>query len=123
MAEVNLIIDGRGYGIACDDGQEQRVKQLGKYVDDRLRQLTGGGNATNKAQSMVLTSLLLADEVFDLTDRLDKSNQQNETASTDKIIAYQGLNPQDEQNITNLIGMMADKVEHLTARAKAKRRA
>lgn len=123
MAEVNLIIDGRGYGIACDDGQEQRVKQLGKYVDDRLRQLTGGGNATNKAQSMVLTSLLLADEVFDLTDRLDKSNQQNETASTDKIITYQGLNPQDEQNITNLIGMMADKVEHLTARAKARRRA
>ena len=123
MAEVNLIIDGRGYGIACDDGQEQRVKQLGKYVDDRLRQLTGGGNATNKAQSMVLTSLLLADEVFDLTERLDKSTQQNETVSTDKIITYQGLNPQDEQNITNLIGMMADKVEHLTARAKAKRRA
>ena len=123
MAEVNLIIDGRGYGIACDDGQEQRVKQLGKYVYDRLRQLTGGGNATNKAQSMVLTSLLLADEVFDLTERLDKSTQQNETVSTDKIITYQGLNPQDEQNITNLIGMMADKVEHLTARAKAKRRA
>lgn len=118
MAEVHLIIDGRSYGIACDDGQEQRVQQLGSYVDSRLKGVTQGGNANNKAQSMVLTSLLLADEVFELNEKLLTSAQQPDVAGAEKYITYQGLPPQDEQNITNLIGAMADKVERLTARAK-----
>ena len=117
MAEVTIMIDGRNYGIACDDGQEPRVKALGNYVDERLRQLVGG-NASSKAQSMVLTSLLLADEVFDLSEKLEKSAVSPQSAANEKYITYQGLPPQDEQNITNLIGMMADKVERLTARAK-----
>ena len=115
MAEVNIMIDGRSYGIACDDGQEQHVQQLGQFVDQRLKQITHGSNSANKVQSMVLTSLVLADELQDTRDKLQQAAQDS---SGDKIITYQGLTPQDEQNVTNLIGMMADKVERLTARAK-----
>lgn len=39
MAEVNLSIYGKSYGIACDDGQEDRVLELGGYVDARLREI------------------------------------------------------------------------------------
>lgn len=117
MSEVNLMIDGRSYSIACDDGQEQRVQQLGKYVDQRMREMNGG-NAANKAQSMMLTSLVLADEVFDLHDKLAKAQQNEAQASAEKYVTYQGLTPQDEQNITNIIATMADKVEKLTARAR-----
>ena len=36
MAEVNLIIDGRTYGVACDDGQERR--DASRVSDDAGRQ-------------------------------------------------------------------------------------
>jgi cell division protein ZapA len=119
MAEVNLAIDGRNYAIACDDGQEPRLQQLAKFVDQRLREVSGGGN--NKAQNMILASLVLADEVFDLNERLNKATQGNQdSVQGSGRIEYLGLAPNDEQNVVNLIGQMAAKVEKLTARVQKK---
>jgi cell division protein ZapA len=109
MAEVNLLIDGRTYGVACDDGQERRVQQLGTYIDQRLREVARGSGAANKAQLMVLTSLLLADEVFDLRQAANANTQAPQ-------VVYQGLTPQDEQEITSAIGQLAARVGKLTAR-------
>lgn len=54
MAEVTLEINGRNYGITCEDGQEQRVKDLGVYVDSRLKEITKAGAASNDMHLMVL---------------------------------------------------------------------
>ncbi len=122
MAEVNLTIDGRNYGIACDDGQESRLKQLGGYVEQRLREVSGGGASVNKAQTMVLTSLVLADEIFDLNEKLSAAPQVGGVAANGAahIIEYQGMTPHEEQNVVNIIGQMAAKVEKLTARVQKK---
>lgn len=65
MAQVNVAIHGKVYGIACDDGQERRVQELAGYVDMRLREIAGAGAATNESHLLVLTALVLADEIFD----------------------------------------------------------
>ena len=74
-----------------------------------------GGGAANKAQLMVLTSLLLADEVFDLRDTMSQAANVNTQLPQQEVI-YQGLTPQDEQEITSAIGRLAARVEKLTAR-------
>jgi len=48
MAQVTLTINGRNYGITCDDGQEQRVMDLGHYVDERIKALSKAGAASNE---------------------------------------------------------------------------
>ncbi len=68
MAEVNLSINGRAYGIACDDGQESRVSDLGRYVDERLREISRAGAASSESHLLVLTALILADEIYDLRE-------------------------------------------------------
>lgn len=121
MAEVNLTIDGRVYGIACDDGQERRVEQLGRYIDERLRQIAHGSGANNKSQLMVLTALLLADEVFDLRSTLDRAaneNQQLQEQSAANTVVYQGLTPEDESHLSGAIGRLAARVEKLTSRVQ-----
>lgn len=120
MAEVNLAIDGRSYPIACDDGQERRVQQLGSYVDQRMKEVAIAG-ANNKTQALVLASLVLADEVFDLNEKLAGAARENaHLATQEKTISYQGLFPNEEQNIVTAIGQMAAKVEKLTARIQKK---
>lgn len=64
MARVEIAINGRTYTVACDEGQEDRVRELGAYVDDKLKSLGGGG--ASEAQLLVLTSLVLADELIEL---------------------------------------------------------
>ena len=120
MAEVNLTIDGRTYPVACDDGQERRLLQLGSYVDQRMREASVAGSA-NKTQAMVLASLMLADEVFDVSEKLATAQDAVQNAApvtANTKIEYQGLSPNDEQNVINLIGQMAAKVEKLTSRVQ-----
>lgn len=77
MAEVTLTINGRNYGITCDDGQEQRVIDLGHYVDARYKDIMRAGAAHNETHLLVLTAIMLADEVFDLRDGISNNNQVN----------------------------------------------
>ncbi len=74
MAEVTLRINGRNYGLACDDGQEERVKALGAYVDQRVKEIAQAGMASSESHLMFLLSIILADEVFELKDGLAAAN-------------------------------------------------
>jgi cell division protein ZapA len=86
MAEVTLSINGRNYGISCDNGQEQRVRELGRYIDHKVKEIAHAGAANNESHLMVLASLMLADEVFDLRQEVSsvaseiKGNKGDETA-------------------------------------------
>lgn len=121
MADVNLLIDGRSYSVACDEGQEKRLSQLGAYVDARMRD-TGIAGTNNKGQAMALASLVLADEIFDMNEKLSSMEKALSEAhgQVTTQIEYQGLSPKDEQNVVDLIGQMAAKVEKLTARVQKK---
>ena len=117
MGEVNVTIDGRSYGIACDAGQEPRIQQLGKYINQRMGELSNGSGANNKAQLMVLTALVLADEVFDLKDNIARvANTNQQLQREPKQTVYQGLAPQEEKEITQAISALAAKVEKLSKR-------
>lgn len=121
MPEVNVLIDGRSYGISCDYGQEARVQQLGRYVDQKIRTVTGGDPNANKSQSIVLASLILADEVFELSERIEKSplsNPNSQPQTTEPSVVYEGMAPEEEQKITSVIAHLASKVEKLKARAQ-----
>ena len=63
MAQVDVQINGRYYAVACDDGQESRVRELAAYIDERVRQLGGSGS---EPQLLALAGIMLADEIFEL---------------------------------------------------------
>ncbi|MCG5240359.1 cell division protein ZapA [Azospirillum doebereinerae] len=66
MAQVDIDVNGRAYRMLCEDGQEGRLRELASYVDGRLKQLTGGGKSGSEAQMMLMTCLVLADELQDV---------------------------------------------------------
>jgi len=66
MAQVDIDVNGRAYRMLCEDGQEERLRELASYVEDRLKQLTGGGKNGSEAQMMLMTCLVLADELQDV---------------------------------------------------------
>lgn len=70
MSTVNLIIHGRTYGVGCDEGQERRVRDLGQYIDRRVRDIAQatGGSAAAESHLLVLACLVMADDLFDTRD-------------------------------------------------------
>jgi cell division protein ZapA len=63
MARVDIEVNGRLYQLNCEDGQEQRLRDLAGILDERLKQVTGGGRSGSDAQMLVLTALVLVDEL------------------------------------------------------------
>lgn len=103
MAEVNVLINGRNYGIACDDGQEQRVLDLSRYVDSRVKEIAKAGAATTEGHLLVLASILLADEVFDLKDGMVAVQRESRTGAR--------LTEQDEGDIVTIIDQLAARID------------
>lgn len=103
MAEVNVLINGRNYGIACDDGQEQRVLDLGRYVDARLKEIAKAGAASTESHLLVLTALVLADEIFDLKDGMVAVQRESKAGIR--------LSEQDEGDIVAIIDQLAARID------------
>lgn len=123
MATVSLMIDGRAYDVSCDDGQEQRVKALGQFIDQRVREIAGAGGsgASNKSQLLVLTSMMLADEIFDAREELARiAKDKNKTPVTVKPAPeqpiFQGLSPDEEAALTREISRLATRIDSLSTR-------
>ena len=65
MAKVDISINGRLYAVACDEGQQGRVRDLAGMIEERVQALTGSApvGSFGETQILVLAGLMLADEL------------------------------------------------------------
>ena len=127
MAEINMPIHGKNYAVACDGGQERRVADLGRYVDARLREIAGAGAASTEAHLLVLTSLVLADEIYELREALQGLERQmagmaGELRRREQLDeaaqAQEASEPSDddEEDIMDAINHLAARIDSVAAR-------
>ncbi len=73
MSQVIISIKDREYPIACEDGQEGRILQLARVVDEKAKSLGSGASQISEGLLLAMISLLLADE---LTEAKNGKTQQ-----------------------------------------------
>jgi len=72
MAEVELVIAGRSYRLACRDGEEANLKAAGAMVDAKSREALAGLGTLSESRQLLFAALLLADQLVDgRTDQID----------------------------------------------------
>jgi len=72
MGQVSVPVNGRSYAITCDDGQETRIRRLAQYVDAKVAEFVG---------LLLLAALVIADELSDANDALERERNRAENAS------------------------------------------
>ena len=65
MAEVDLIIAGRSYKVACRTGEEDNLRAAGALVDAKSREALAGLGTLSESRQLLFASLLLADQIVD----------------------------------------------------------
>jgi cell division protein ZapA len=65
MAQVTITINGRNFPVACNDGEERRTEELGRYVDAKVRGFVRELGQVGETRLLVLAALVLADELAD----------------------------------------------------------
>jgi len=65
MAEVDVIIAGRPYRVACRDGEEDNLRAAARLVDAKSREALTGLGTLSEARQLLFAGLLLADQLME----------------------------------------------------------
>jgi cell division protein ZapA len=60
---VTVTINARQFRMACEDGQEDHLRQLAKELDERIGALRGQFGEIGDARLTVMAALMVADEL------------------------------------------------------------
>ena len=105
MAQVEVKINGRNYQIACDDGQEAHLAQLGEYIDKRVQELVSAVGQVGDSRLLVMTSLLLADELSETYADLKRTS-----GAADAAISAEEM----EERLAGIVDAATARIEAVT---------
>lgn len=69
MPLVNVMVNGRAYTIACDDGEEGHLKELASQVDAKAREVLASVGQVGDTRMLLMAALLIADEHHELSGK------------------------------------------------------
>jgi cell division protein ZapA len=70
MGQVTVTVNGRTYRLQCGDGEERRLIELATHVGNRIDGLAAEFGQVGDDRLLLMTALLVADELWDVRERL-----------------------------------------------------
>ena len=62
MAQITVSVNNRTYSIACDDGEEEHLRDLARYVDAQVMELVRNVGQISESRLLLMGALLIADQ-------------------------------------------------------------
>ena len=75
MANVNIKFNNKDYLLSCDDGQEESLKSLTKFLDKKYSELQDKLGNIGENKLLLITTIQLIDDYFDLKQRVTKQKK------------------------------------------------
>lgn len=77
MGQVTVSFNNQEHHLACQDGGEERLLELAAYVDKRAAVLQEHLGKVGDTRLLLMTSIMLADELQDMNDGEMPSNAES----------------------------------------------
>ncbi len=72
MGQVTVNINGRGYTVGCDSGQEDHIAELAGYLDHHIGQMKESMGAVGDMRLLLLAGIMVADELSETVAKLEE---------------------------------------------------
>ena len=82
MANVNIKFNNKDYLLSCDDGQEESLKKLTKFLDKKYSELKDKLGNIGENKLLLITTIQLIDEYFDLKRRVTQQKSKLDNLSS-----------------------------------------
>ncbi|WP_020594408.1 cell division protein ZapA [Kiloniella laminariae] len=112
MAQVTLNVNGRKYSISCQDGQEDHLLGLSKYINQKIDELRGSMGQVSEAHLLLMAGLLLADELHEAYIQIDDGK----TVGGEKSSANGDV---EAEQVAAALESCADRLEDIAARLES----
>ena len=117
MAQVNLTVNGRVYRMACEDGEEEHVTELGARFNAAIDELRGALGEIGDQRLMVMAGILMTDRLDDAERRLKRAEQdvrELKDRSSNSAMRIDSL----EENFATALENAAERIERLADRLR-----
>ncbi|HEX4026447.1 MAG TPA: cell division protein ZapA [Rhizomicrobium sp.] len=115
MPLVNVMVNNRAYTIACDEGEEEHLKDLAQHVDQKAREVLASVGQVGDTRMLLMAALLMADEHHDLTDKVAAGAQAANASSGEKRSLHLRVE-QAESDAADVLESAAKRLEDIAAR-------
>ena len=82
MANVNIKFNNKDYLLSCDDGQEESLKKLTKFLDNKYSELKDKLGNIGENKLLLITTIQLIDEYFDLKQKVTNQKKKLDEISS-----------------------------------------
>tara|TARA_B100001093_G_C26578024_1_gene905957 strand:+ start:377 stop:823 length:447 start_codon:yes stop_codon:yes gene_type:complete len=101
MANINIKFNNKDYLLSCDDGQEESLKKLTKFLDKKYSELKDKLGNIGENKLLLITSIQLIDEYFDLKQKVTNQKKKLDEISNKfkeiKALAIQYKENKDDE--------------------------
>lgn len=120
MGQVTIRVNGRTYNVACDDGQEARLIQLSKVIDQKAKIVAQSVGSVGDGFLLLMTSLLIADELDETRTEVSRLERLVARAGTadgaDPDFVEERARAEIEGRVADVIDEAVRKVEDIAGR-------
>ena len=100
MANVNIKFNNKDYLLSCDDGQEESLKKLTKFLDKKYSELKDKLGNIGENKLLLITTIQLIDEYFDLKQKVSSQKKKlDEISNKFKEIRTLAIKYKDRKDI------------------------
>ena len=100
MANVNIKFNNKDYLLSCDDGQEESLKRLTKFLDNKYAELKDKLGNIGENKLLLITTIQLIDEYFDLKQKvMFQKTKLDEISNKFKEIKTLAIKYKDDKDI------------------------
>jgi cell division protein ZapA len=117
MPLVNVLLNGRAYTVACDEGEEDHVRALGEFLDKRVRELSGSVGQVGDARLLLMAGLVVADELNEALADLDERDRKIVALKEQLGATQPGAETQNE--IADVLDSASARIEAIAAKLAA----
>ncbi|UZF95121.1 cell division protein ZapA [Bosea sp. NBC_00550] len=110
MPQVNVMIAGKAYRMACGEGEEPHLEGLAKFYDDKIGEMRQAFGEIGDMRLHVMAALMVADEVHELRQRLARLEADHAAIRGDAGAADQRLSDVEDRAAEALVAA-AERIE------------
>ncbi len=119
MSEVSIDINGRKYRMACEDGQEQHLIELGKRLNQFVDKFKEGFGEIGDNRLTVMAGIAVTDSLVEAEKNLKSINERYVQISEENTELLKAR--EDEKlDFVQKLSDMASKIEALTSSLEGK---
>jgi cell division protein ZapA len=118
MPQVSVTINGRGYTVACGDGEEAHLLDLASYYDKQVKLLSEDVGQVGETRLLLLGGLMIADQLSDMVSKLDELRSElNRFKGERTTLEHRAAN--SESRIADLLDSASARVVEIADRLSA----